>query len=52
MTDELIIALLMLDFGQVWARYDFVQHVAQNLIRLLQHVAQNPGPWEQSCIQL
>ena len=34
MIDELTIALLTLDFGQVWARYDFVQRVAQNLIRL------------------
>ena len=34
MIDELPIALLTSDFGQVWVRYDFVQRVAQNLIRL------------------
>ena len=32
--DELTIALLTLDFGQAWARNDFVQRVSQNLIRL------------------
>ena len=32
--DELAIALLTLDFGQVWAGYDFVQQVAQNRIQL------------------
>ena len=34
MMDELTIALLTLEFGQVWARYDFVQRVAQHRIRL------------------
>ena len=34
MIDELTIALLTMDFGQVWARYDFVQPVAQNRMRL------------------
>ena len=35
MMDELTIALLTSDFGQAWARNDFVQRVAQNRIRLL-----------------
>ena len=34
MIDELIIALLTSEFGQVWARYDLVQCAAQNWIRL------------------
>ena len=34
MIEELGIALLMLDFGQLWAIYDFVQHIAQNQVRL------------------
>ena len=33
MINELTIASLTSDLGQVWARYDFVQRVAQNLIR-------------------
>ena len=34
MMDELTITLLTSEFGQVWARYDFVQRVAQNRSRL------------------
>ena len=34
MMDELTIALLTSGFWQVWARYDCVQRVAQNRIRL------------------
>ena len=33
MDDELAIALLTSDFGQAWARNDFLQRVSQNLIR-------------------
>ena len=32
--DELTIPSLTIDFGQVWARYNFVQHIAQNWVRL------------------
>ena len=32
--DELASALLRLDFGQVWARYDIGQHIAQSGMRL------------------
>ena len=34
MMDELTIALLTSEFGQVWARYDFVSPGLQNCIRL------------------
>ena len=34
MMDELTIALLTSEFGQVCSRYDFVQRVAQNRVRL------------------
>ena len=39
--DEMGIALLTSDFGEVWARYDFTERVAQNRSDFGQHVAQN-----------
>ena len=49
MMDELASALLTCDFGQVWARYDFVQRVAQSRTDFGQHLAQNCVPfWARS----